>query len=164
MHARMDGAPAVASRAPSAIVGRDAPLARLYRLVEHPRSGVCQIVGEAGLGKTRLAEAALAWAEVRGRTVLRGNADPGGAQTPLGCLQDALRSAKPQDAPARAEDPVAREFLIRLLPELGLAPGSRWDQGTLLAAAARYLDERRAVPGSCSCSKTSTGPIPPPTH
>jgi AAA ATPase domain len=61
--------------APSALVGRDQPLAELRALVEAAlasRGGVVTLTGEAGIGKTTLATAAADHAEARGATVVWG--------------------------------------------------------------------------------------------
>ena len=79
----MESLSAFASSAgPSPIFGRDAPLARLYDLAERPTGAVVQIVGEAGLGKTRLAEAAAVWALLAARSVLRGGPRDGTEAAP----------------------------------------------------------------------------------
>jgi hypothetical protein len=65
--------------APSALVGRDQPLAELRALVEAAltsRGGVVTLTGEAGIGKTTLATAAADHAEARGATVVWGTGDP----------------------------------------------------------------------------------------
>ena len=80
------------------LVGRATELARLAAAVERAEEGSGGIVllcGEAGIGKSRLAEAATAGAAV----VLRGAATEGSA-VPYGPIVDALRSRLRSDPQA----------------------------------------------------------------
>jgi AAA ATPase domain len=102
---------------PSALVGRDQPLAELRALVEAAlasRGGVVTLTGEAGIGKTTLATAAADHAEERGATVVWGTCWEGAppfwpwleALAALGVeagLQDAGQSGRPVPQAARFE-------------------------------------------------------------
>jgi DNA-binding SARP family transcriptional activator len=86
------------------LVGREAA----WRWLEERAAGLNLIVGEAGVGKTRLAEDAL-----EGALVLRGFEDSSG--TPFAVIADALRTRL--DA-LHALDDVWRLEVARLLPEV----------------------------------------------
>lgn len=64
---------------PVDLVGRDAEMTALrssLRTVAGGRAAVVLLTGEAGIGKTRLADEAVAWARDAGMVVLRGESDP----------------------------------------------------------------------------------------
>ncbi|HMN99908.1 MAG TPA: AAA family ATPase [Miltoncostaeaceae bacterium] len=134
------------------IVGREAVLDRLRRLLDasSAEGRAVAIVGEAGLGKTRLAKALVSAARERARVVLVGRASPLEAALPLAVLQDALREERrgPAEIPVPA-DPLAAAFPGLLLPELASAEraGSTMDRGALLEAAARYFRARASPAG-----------------
>lgn len=77
------------------------------------------VLGEAGIGKTRLATEFLAWASAQGADVLRGRAFESGARLPYGPVVDALRERVDRE---RAPDDLLSDTwlseLSRLLPEL----------------------------------------------
>ena len=79
---------------------------------------VVALMGEAGIGKTRLAEEFLGWAKARGADVLAGTVTEG-ARLPYGPLVEALR---PRLERERAPDDLLEDIwlaeLSRLLPEL----------------------------------------------
>ena len=83
---------------------------------EEPR--VVAVLGEAGIGKTRLAKEFLGWARARGEEVLEGAASEG-AGLPYGPLVEAIR---PRIESERAPDDLLEDAwlseLSRLLPEL----------------------------------------------
>jgi predicted ATPase/DNA-binding SARP family transcriptional activator len=83
---------------------------------EEPRA--VAVVGEAGMGKTRLAKEFLGWAKARGAEVLEGAASEG-AGLPYGPLVEAMR---PRIERERAPDDLLEDTwlseLSRLLPEL----------------------------------------------
>ena len=106
------------------VVGRDRELSTLVELVEaavrRRRGGALFLVGEAGVGKSRLARAAREAADDRGCRVLWGRAVAAGRPVPYRPLAEAihsvLRGGRPPDAPE----------LRPFLPALGrLAP--EWD-------------------------------------
>jgi DNA-binding NarL/FixJ family response regulator len=113
------------------LVGRAAELARLAAALERAGEGSGTIVllcGEAGIGKSRLAEAATADAG----TVLRGAASEGSA-VPYGPIVDALRSRLRTDPGALSECGPLLPHLALLLPELG-APAPETDRATIFEA------------------------------
>lgn len=110
------------------VVGRDRELSTLVELVEaaarHRRGGVVFLVGEAGVGKSRLAHAAREAADDRGCRVLWGRAVAAGRPVPYRPLAEALHSALRSGGPPDA--PELRPFL----PALGrLAPEWNIDEG-----------------------------------
>lgn len=122
------------------LVGREAPWRALLDTWQAAASGTGRVVfieGEAGVGKTRLAEEFLRWVRLTGGTALRGRGYDAQTGIPYGPVVEALRGAL--DAPGIAA--TAPEWLTeaaRLLPELrhrfpGLPPpptpvdpGERW--------------------------------------
>jgi DNA-binding NarL/FixJ family response regulator len=101
------------------LVGRATELARLSEAAERARDGTGSILllaGEAGVGKSRLAEE-VAEAE---DLILRGAAS-GGATTAYGPIVDALRERLRVDPDALAECGPLLSHLALLLPELGSA-------------------------------------------
>ena len=118
------------------LIGRAEPLAELGRAVDATCRGLGHsvfVVGEAGIGKSRLvAEAALA---ACARTkVLRACAYETERTLPLGLWVDALRSVSTILEIASGLDPAWRSQLARLLPEV--APRNVTTYGT-------SADERR---------------------
>jgi DNA-binding NarL/FixJ family response regulator len=120
------------------LIGREAELSMLTDLLAEVRSGkggLVLIAGEAGVGKTRLADEALARSEL---LVLRGSAPPEG--TPYGPIVGVLRAylrAVPDGL--RGVGPLER-YLGLLLPELGSAP-ERPDMQTLVESIRRAFHE-----------------------
>ncbi|HEX2030046.1 MAG TPA: BREX system ATP-binding domain-containing protein, partial [Actinomycetota bacterium] len=90
------------------VVGRDEELAVLDGELSRARDGaggVAFLVGEAGIGKSRLAREAGARATAAGMVVLRGRAVQGGAPVPFRPLAEALHSGlrdRTHDDPALA--------------------------------------------------------------
>lgn len=77
------------------------------------------IVGEAGIGKTRLADEFVAWARVQGADVLGGHAIEIGGRLPYQSLVEALRERlEAENAPDDLLEDIWLAELSRLLPEL----------------------------------------------
>src|SRR5712692_6775755 len=75
------------------LLGRTTELSTLIKVYHSARRGQTQVVlleGEVGIGKTRLASEFLAWAEVEGADVLRGQAFETGGQLPYRPMIEAL--------------------------------------------------------------------------
>ncbi len=79
------------------------------------------LVGEAGIGKTRLAREFVAWAAAQGAEVLRGHAFELGGRLPYQPLVEALRERlEVENAPEDLLEDLWLAELSRLLPELRL--------------------------------------------
>jgi DNA-binding CsgD family transcriptional regulator/tetratricopeptide (TPR) repeat protein len=127
----------------SALLGREAERARLSQAADRARDGhgsLLLLSGEAGVGKTRLAEEVAAAADA---LVLRGAASSGAA-SPHGPLVAVLRAylrARPGGldglGPLRAQ-------LALLLPELG-EPAAGGDRETIFEAVRRAFEEMGPV-------------------
>src|SRR5947207_6674329 len=117
---------AVESRPPSELtaplVGRAAAFSQLVASFQYARRGQPQavlLVGEAGIGKTRLASEFVAWARAQGAEVLSGQAFEMGGRLPYQPLVEALRPRlEAENAPEDLLDDVWLAELARLLPEL----------------------------------------------
>ena len=148
LHSQTEPAPTHSAQLP--FVGRHdewSALQNLWQWVNRGRLAVACITGEAGLGKTRLAEELLHWAEQQGIHTLQSRvyaAEGGLAYAPL---VEWLRSPALQPAIARLA-PVWRTELARLLPELLSADPSlpppeplteRWQRQRLFEAVDRAL-------------------------
>ncbi|MDQ3833858.1 MAG: AAA family ATPase, partial [Actinomycetota bacterium] len=104
------------------LVGRHEEFGVLVSEYHGARQGgtrVVALLGEAGIGKTRLAEEFLGWARARGAGVLKGAASEGTGGLPYGPLIEAIR---PRIELERAPDDLLEDTwlseLSRLLPEL----------------------------------------------
>ena len=104
------------------VVGRDRELGVLRSALDAARRGegsVVMLVGEAGIGKSRLARELVKEAEAAGMVVLRGRAVPGAAKAPFRPLAEAL-------APVVDEFARAGSTLDPWLPALAaVVPGLR---------------------------------------
>src|SRR5437660_1009960 len=104
------------------LVGRAAALSQLVGSFEQARQGrpqVVLLVGEAGIGKTRLATEFVAWVKAQGAEVLSGQAFEMGGRLPYQPLVEALRPRlEAENAPEDLLDDVRLAELARLLPEL----------------------------------------------
>ena len=104
-------------------VGRSEPFAALmdeYRDASEGRTRTVFLVGEAGIGKTRLATEFLLWVEAQDEAdVLRGRAFEAGVGVPYGPIVDMMRERLNRErAPDDLLDDVWLAELSRLLPEL----------------------------------------------
>src|SRR5258708_3935276 len=134
------------------VVGRAAAFGRLVGRSQQAGQGQPQavlLVGEAGIGKTRLAREFGAWARAQGAEVLSGQALEMGGRLPYQPLVEALRPRlEEENAPEDLLDDLWLAELSRILPELRvrypdlLAPTQ--DELTaklrLFEAVARLLD------------------------
>lgn len=115
-----DQSPEIARSYP--LIGRAAELAALLRLHAASRDGRFVVIeGEAGIGKTRLAEEFIQRARADGASVITGCTYEGELNYPYHVFVDALRAALSQPGQAAALDrlPVVwRTEAARLLPEL----------------------------------------------
>lgn len=93
------------------LVGREDELGRLEAALEAAEAGGATrvvLVGEAGVGKSRLLTELAARARDRGVLVLRGAASgPGGTSTPYAGIAEALRDHLDRPRPAESDDPLA---------------------------------------------------------
>src|SRR6266699_2096825 len=144
------------SRPPSELVapllGRSAAFRQLVGRFQQARAGQPQavlVIGEAGIGKTRLASECVAWSRAQGAEVLRGHAFEMGGRLPYQPLVDALRERlEAENAPEDLLEDVWLAALVRLLPELRVRypdlPAPTEDEltakGRLFEAVARLLD------------------------
>src|SRR5205085_9822286 len=134
------------------LVGRQASFSQLVGRYQQARGGQPQavlVVGEAGIGKTRLAREWVAWADAQGALVLSGHALEMGGRLPYQPLVEALRPRlEAENAPEDLLDDPWLAELSRLLPELRVRypdlPVSTEDEltakGRLFEAVARLLD------------------------
>src|SRR5205085_3861744 len=134
------------------LVGRAASFGQLVASFQQARRGQPQavlLVGEAGIGKTRLASEFVAWARAQGAEVLSGQAFEMGGRLPYQPLVEALRPRLEADNPP--EDLLEALWLAelsRLLPELRVRypdlPAPTEDElaakGLLFEAVVRLFD------------------------
>lgn len=123
------------------LVGRSTEVAELHAAVaavaEERRGSTLFLIGEAGVGKSRLAREALDIARRRQFNVLWGRATPSASQVAFRPLTEALlsqfRDAGPPDDP---ELEPFRPILARLVPEWRGNAGERTDESIVLLAEA----------------------------
>lgn len=105
-------------------VGRTAAFRQLMGRYQQAKQGQPQavlLVGEAGIGKTRLASELVAWAWAQGAEVLQGRAFESGGRLPYQPLVEALRKRlEAENAPEDLLEDLWLAELSRLLPELRL--------------------------------------------
>jgi DNA-binding CsgD family transcriptional regulator len=142
------------SRSPL-VIGRDREVAELTRAIDAcraSRGGAVFLVGEAGIGKSRLAAEAAGIAFAAGGRVLRGRGSTIGPIVPFRPLTEALlalyRSGPPPDDPALGP---YRPILGRLIPDLhqegSAAAGG--DSLIVLGEAVLRLITVAGRPGGC---------------
>ena len=105
---------------PGPIVGREAEWRRLlaaWQRAERGEPGFTLIVGEAGVGKSRLAEELLTWADAQGLATARARAYEAEGRLALAPVAEWLRAAPIRPSLDRLEAPWRAEC-ARLLPEL----------------------------------------------
>lgn len=127
------------------LVGRREERRRAESLLDcaPPRPAVVALIGEAGIGKTRLAKWLAASVGRSGHGVVWGQAAPSDIGLPLGVFQDLLRAEARREGVAPPADPLAAGFPQRVLPELGGAPpGQAVGRDVVFEAAARWFDGR----------------------
>src|SRR5437588_192826 len=106
------------------LVGRTAAFTQLVGRYQQARRGQPQVVllvGEAGIGKTRLATEFVAWVKAQGADALSGQAFEMGGRLPYQPLVEALRQRlEAENAPEDLLEDLWLAELSRLLPELRL--------------------------------------------
>ena len=134
------------------LVGRATAFSQLvghYQLAREGQPQALLVVGEAGIGKTRLAHEFVDWARAQGADVLSGQAFEAGGRLPYQLLVGALRPRlEKENAPEDLLDDLWLAELSRLLPELRvrypdlLTPtqDELTAKGQLFEAVARLLD------------------------
>src|SRR5579864_1804298 len=104
------------------LLGRTTELSTLIKVYHSAQRGQTQAVlleGEVGIGKTRLSTEFLAWAEMEGADVLRGQAFETGGHLPYRPVIEALRPRiERENAPDDLLSDTWLAELARLLPEL----------------------------------------------
>src|SRR5260221_1324925 len=158
------------------LVGRAAAFSQLvshYQQARQWQAPVVLVVGEAGIGNTRLASEFVAWARAQGAEVLSGHAFEMGGRLPYQPLVEALRTRlEAENAPEDLLDDLWLSELARLLPELrvrypDLPPPTADELAArvrLFEAVARLLDALAARARRWCCSwMTCTGWMRPPS-
>ncbi len=133
----------------SPMVGRAAELARLEGLACSGVGSVVMIVGEAGMGKSRLLTELRQRITAAGRTVLTGHADPLVATTPYHAWRPVLRSLLETDCPDGTE----------VAPLLSAAIGLDLAGTAGLSSEARVAATRRAVTSLLARAVPRDGPL-----
>jgi len=154
---KLPARPALAeSRPPSELVapllgraGAFSQLVESFQQVRQRQPRAVLLVGEAGIGKTRLASEFVAWARAQGADVLSGQAFEMGGRLPYQPLVEAIRPRlEEENAPEDLLDDLWLAELARILPELRVRypdlPAPTEDELTakvrLFEAVARLLD------------------------
>jgi tetratricopeptide (TPR) repeat protein len=128
------------------LVGREAERKRIVELASaarQRRGHVLAIVGEAGVGKTRLVNEAMAIVRAAGGRTIVGRAFESARVLPYGPWVDALHAGLTMDREAvMGLDPAWKSQLTWLLPELGgtSSPAASGTATQLFAAVVRLLE------------------------
>src|SRR5579863_1651907 len=142
----------------SPLMGRTTELSTLIKVYHSAQRGQTQVVlleGEVGIGKTRLATEFLAWAEMEGADVLRGQAFETGGHLPYRPVIEALRPRiERENAPDDLLSDLWLAELARLLPELGDRYPDLPDPGRDKSAARNRLFEAVARLGQALAART----------
>ncbi len=104
----------------SSLIGREAEWERLTQVWREAAAGACRtmlIQGEAGIGKTRLAEELLQWTAAEGATALRGRGYDPESGLPYQPVADALHGALQAPGMASAAPEWLAE-LARIVPDV----------------------------------------------
>lgn len=137
----MPAAAPAAAAGPTLLVGRAAERERLQAMVDAAASGTSGpallLVGEPGIGKSRLLDELGALVRAAGGRVLPGRAFEAEMVRPYGGWIDALRSVGPA-ALGDAVEPL-RADLAPLLPEMGAADANPADRNRLFDAVRQLL-------------------------
>jgi DNA-binding SARP family transcriptional activator/tetratricopeptide (TPR) repeat protein len=129
------GRTAAAARA-APLVGREDERNRLLTLLDHARSGhggLAIVVGEAGIGKSRLLQEIEASATWRGWQVAYGRGEEFGSPAPYAPVSNALRAAIPPSRREQLQQLVERVWLAgasSLVPALAPTPSWRAEPST----------------------------------
>ncbi len=136
---------------PLPLVGRDNELAFLERHLAGVGPPLLLLLGEPGIGKTRLLQEAASHAHRQGWSVLEGGCHRHSAQNPYSPLLEALEGHLAHLAPTTQREQLwGCDWLIRLLPDLAEGTGltlPTWsvspaqERRLLFAATRRFLDQ-----------------------
>ena len=141
------GLPGHRAGRPSPLIGREEELALLEALAGMVRRDrrpiVATLVGEAGMGKSRVCAEFARVAEAAGTRVLRGRSLPYGTASPAFALEEMVREALRLDAGMPAEQ--AREVLRARLEDLGL--GAETERAMALLGLGGSVPVRDTVAG-----------------
>jgi DNA-binding SARP family transcriptional activator/tetratricopeptide (TPR) repeat protein len=118
-------------------VGRSHEWERLVSAYQSARSLIVAIEGEAGIGKTRLAEEFVSHARSLGAKTVTARSHEGESNVAYGVLTEALRELVTSRVAAQLSE-VAVEELARLLPELDVEPADS-------PVASRFYDAVRSA-------------------
>jgi len=135
------------------LVGRQLELDRIRQVLDDATTGrgrIVFVVGQMGIGKTRLVEEALALARSGGRAVLVGRTPPAGSGLAYAPLLSAFGTILRTLGPAERDELIGDlPHLGRLWPEFGLPPptpvqDADLERALLFEAVARLLDRLSA--------------------
>jgi DNA-binding SARP family transcriptional activator len=130
---------------PLPLAGREAEHAMLVGAFRSARAAAAAafVIGESGMGKSRLADEFLLWATAHGADVLRGRGFEIGGRLPHQPVTEAIRGrlAEATQPDSLLPDQPWRRHLARLLPEIGEPDASTTleDRVHLYEAVARFL-------------------------